>query len=147
MKLTKFFSSRFVGLSKNRLLKNDRQTIGKIGEEAALFFLQNKGYQLLVKNWRVRIGEVDLILRDRHELVFVEVKARTASRFAERFLLANVFARKQKTLIALARLYIAINYFNLEKAQPRIDVVGVLIDPTSMKPKRIEHIIAAVEIR
>ncbi len=50
---------------------------GKIGEEAALKHLQNRGYRLLERNWRHHRCEIDLILQKDEELVFVEVKTRT----------------------------------------------------------------------
>ena len=51
--------------------------IGLIQEEIALNFLLNKGYTLVKKNFRLgRIGEIDIVMKDKHIFVFIEVKSR-----------------------------------------------------------------------
>ncbi len=59
----------------------DRQTIGKLGENKALEFLERQGFQLVTRNYRHAHGEIDLILTKAELLVFVEVKTRTSRRF------------------------------------------------------------------
>lgn len=49
---------------------------GRLGETLALKFLQNKGYQLVTRNYHIRGGEIDLIMVKEGILVFVEVKTR-----------------------------------------------------------------------
>jgi putative endonuclease len=49
---------------------------GSRGEDLALEYLTNLGYELVARNWRSRAGELDLIMRDGDCLVVVEVKAR-----------------------------------------------------------------------
>lgn len=53
--------------------------IGKAGEDAALHYLQQRDYQLIARNWRCLHGELDLIMQQRGQLVFVEVKARRSA--------------------------------------------------------------------
>lgn len=53
-----------------------RSLVGSIGEDAACEHLRKKGYAILVRNWRVRGGEIDIVAKRGDELVFVEVKAR-----------------------------------------------------------------------
>jgi len=48
---------------------------GQAGEEAAAIFLEKKGIKILERNFRSRIGEVDIIALDGQTLVFVEVKS------------------------------------------------------------------------
>lgn len=55
--------------------------IGTLGEQLALKFLQQKGYKLIIQNYHIRGGEIDLILKKSGILVFVEVKTRTNQRF------------------------------------------------------------------
>ncbi len=57
---------------------SDRQ-LGQEGEVLAAQFLKAKGFQILEKNYRCRLGEVDLIVEDKDRLVFVEVKTRRDS--------------------------------------------------------------------
>lgn len=50
--------------------------LGTIGENAATAYLENKGYQILHKNYRCKYGEIDLITAKGETLCFVEVKTR-----------------------------------------------------------------------
>lgn len=71
------------------------QLLGRAGEDAALAHLLQLGYELVCRNYRHGRAEVDLIVRQAETLlVFVEVKARSSSRFGhpEEF----VTARKQQ---------------------------------------------------
>jgi putative endonuclease len=52
------------------------QLQGKIGEDIALAFYRGQGFELLERNLRFRRGEIDLILRKKNLLLFVEVKFR-----------------------------------------------------------------------
>lgn len=49
---------------------------GRWGEEAASRYLKAKGYRIIERNFRCRLGEIDIIALDGTELVFIEVKAR-----------------------------------------------------------------------
>lgn len=53
---------------------------GRQGEEIARSFLEGLGYAFVGRNWHCRAGEIDLIMRDGDEIVFVEVKARHGER-------------------------------------------------------------------
>ena len=53
-----------------------KQKIGKWGESVAAWYLAKKGYEILARHYTSRFGEIDLIAKDKDELVFVEVKAR-----------------------------------------------------------------------
>lgn len=53
--------------------------LGAAAEQLAVDALQRKGFQLVERNWRCIAGELDAVMWDREELVFVEVKARTGS--------------------------------------------------------------------
>lgn len=56
---------------------------GKIGEQLARTFLENKDYQILEINWRYRKAELDLIAKDHETLVFIEVKTRSTDLFGQ----------------------------------------------------------------
>lgn len=76
---------------------------GKKGEEIALSFLHEKGYNILETNWRHKKLEVDLIAKDGPTLVFVEVKTRSTNFFGlpEEFVDDN----KEKHLARAAAAY------------------------------------------
>jgi putative endonuclease len=52
--------------------------VGTAAEEAAAAYLQERGCDIVARNWRCRTGEIDLVARDGAVLVFVEVRSRTA---------------------------------------------------------------------
>ncbi len=58
-----------------------RALIGKRGEELAARFLEAQGFRILVRNWRCRLGEIDLIVQREQEIRFVEVKTRRGTAF------------------------------------------------------------------
>ncbi len=53
-----------------------RLTIGKNAEHRARLFLESRGYQFIAQNWQCYTGEIDLIVRDKTQIIFVEVRAR-----------------------------------------------------------------------
>ena len=57
--------------------ENPRIETGREGERLAARFLRKRGYKILRRNFRSRLGEIDLIARDGDEVVFVEVKTQT----------------------------------------------------------------------
>jgi putative endonuclease len=80
------------------------QAAGGAGEEAAEALLGRHGLAILQRNYRTRLGEIDLIARDGATLVFVEVRARSAGRFGGA--LASITPAKQRRIIAAARQYL-----------------------------------------
>ena len=97
--------------------------IGQDYEQHAESYLQSQGLSMIEKNYRCRAGEIDLIMRDRSTLVFVEVKARNTSRFGSP--VQTVTKAKQKKVIAAAKHYLAQKKIG-EKYAVRFDVLGIL---------------------
>ena len=93
---------------------------GAWGEALAAEYLRQKHYQLVASGYRSRFGEIDLIVKDRKFLVFVEVKLRKSDRFASAFEYVN--QRKQDRIRVTASIYLSQNPTNL---QPRFDVVEI----------------------
>src|SRR5690606_40089297 len=60
-----------------------RQQLGAWAEQQAAQLMQNHGFQFLASNYHSRYGELDLILVRDQELVFVEVKARAQTQYAQ----------------------------------------------------------------
>lgn len=96
------------------------QQSGRIAEQLASQFLQTRGLVLLASNHHCRGGEIDLIMRDRDTLVFVEVRLRRHAAFGGA--LASVDARKQQRLIIAAQHYLQRHPWN---GPCRFDVVGI----------------------
>lgn len=55
--------------------------LGNLAEDFAVQLLQNKGYQIIERNFRSRFGEIDIIAFKNNSLIFVEVKARWSDKF------------------------------------------------------------------
>lgn len=94
---------------------------GRAGERLAALELEGQGYRILETNFRCRYGEIDLIVEDECDLVFVEVKMRrgTASGLPEE----AVDARKQRRLLQVAAYYLALHEY-VERSW-RIDVIAI----------------------
>ena len=94
---------------------------GRRGEDLATAFLLSKGYGILERNWKSGRKEVDIIAQDGTDVVFVEVKTRSA----EDVLPATdaVDARKRRRLIAAAEAYVQTMRLNLS---PRFDIITVV---------------------
>jgi putative endonuclease len=102
-----------------------RAEIGELGEQLAVEHLQSSGLRVLVRNWRCRYGELDVIAADdaARVVVFVEVKTRTNDRFGG--VEQAVTPEKLRRLRRLAGLWLAGQ--DVRWAGVRIDVVGVRI--------------------
>ena len=117
--------------------------IGRLGEKAAARFLKGRGYKILAKNLHISHNEIDIIARDKQNLIFVEVKTRTLN--AENELpfgtpaQAVNYAKQQRTIQA-ARSYIKANPTSL---MIRFDVIEVILDNSDKKVSSINHIIGA----
>jgi len=59
----------------------DRRRKGKLGEDMAAKFLEERGYVILSRNYRYDRGEIDIVAEQGGEVVFVEVKLRVSDRF------------------------------------------------------------------
>lgn len=80
------------------------QARGRAAEDAALAYLQAHDLSLVTRNYRCRLGEIDLVMLDRGALVFVEVRARAGARFGGAA--ASVTGVKQRRLVAAARHFL-----------------------------------------
>jgi putative endonuclease len=86
--------------------RTDKQVTGDSGEDQALQYLQRQKLTLVERNFRVKGGEIDLIMQDGAVLVFIEVRTRAPG--AEQFggAAASVTPAKQRRLIVAAQLYL-----------------------------------------
>ena len=80
------------------------QAFGRAAEEFAARHLESRGCQILAERYRCKVGEIDLIVKDRDVVAFVEVKARRRSGFGDPVHAVNW--QKQRRLIATARYFL-----------------------------------------
>jgi putative endonuclease len=107
---------------------------GKAGEDIAAAFLNARGYDIVERNHRNRMGEIDLILKRKGVLIFVEVKTRTSTAYG--LPQEAVTGIKQEKIRKTALAYMQDN--GLEDAEIRFDVVAIMLENGS--GSRIQHI-------
>ena len=113
----------------------DKQTLGRFGEDQAVRCLRKKGYTILARNYRCRLGEIDIIARDKGFVVFAEVKLRKNDSYGE----AREFVTRGKLekILKTASLWLSQNDCEL---QPRFDVIEVYAPQGTQGAVRIEHL-------
>ena len=92
-------------LSKNLYNKENitAVSIGNIGEEAAVKALKKCGYKIIARNYRTKMGEIDIIAKDGEYTVFVEVRLRKSNTFGSPA--DTIDRRKQQKIIKAAQMY------------------------------------------
>ncbi|MGR2751490.1 YraN family protein [Agromyces arachidis] len=108
--------------------------LGRRGEQLAADHLQARGMRVIDRNWRCPHGELDLVLRDGDETVFVEVKTRAGDGYGHPF--EAITARK---LARLRRLALAwCDAHDGPRGRIRLDAVAVLAPAAA--PAIVEHL-------
>ena len=110
---------------------------GSNGESYAAEYLQNKGYEIITRNFSSRFGEIDIVCKKDNFIVFVEVKTR-----GRKALISGreaVTTGKQKKIIKTALIYLSAK--GITNLQPRFDVVEIMIT----ERVTVEHIINAFD--
>ena len=95
--------------------------LGHRGEELAAGFLKENGYKILCRNFKTRLGEIDIIGRDQDTYCFIEVKTRNSLRCGEPQEAVSIFKQRQMSRAAL--LFLKEN--RLLNAKARFDVVSI----------------------
>ncbi len=93
---------------------------GEAAERRARLHLESLGLRFVCANYHCRMGEIDLIMREKEAIVFVEVRQRKHSAYGGA--LASVTPRKQKRIIQAARHYLQKTAID---APARFDVVAI----------------------
>lgn len=118
--------------------KDDRKKLGAWGESVAAHHLEAKGYQIVARNWRCSLGEIDLVAKKGSDYAFVEVKTRRGTALGTPE--AGLTAAKSKKLLQLGAQYVADNDLDVDW---QIDLVAIELDAGG-KLLRCEHIPEAV---
>jgi len=109
---------------------------GALAEDQALAFLRQQGLRLMERNFRCQLGEIDLIMRDGPQTVFVEVKFRSQTRYGEA--IATVTHSKQCKIIKAATVYLQKKGW-FDKKSCRFDVVALEHNPDQPKIQWIKN--------
>ncbi|MBE6349360.1 MAG: YraN family protein [Spirochaetaceae bacterium] len=112
---------------------NHNKLIGNDGEKKACHFLTKNNYEIISRNWRKRIGEIDIIALQKDVIVFVEVK--TYPRGTCSALNYSLNKRKQKKIIETSKYFLNL-FRQYNEHYIRYDVI--LVDFPQFEP--IHHI-------
>jgi len=122
-------------MDQNVKKRSPKQELGKNYETVAERFLIERGFILIERNFSCRMGEIDLIMRDKDTLVFLEVRFRSHSHFGDP--LETVTRNKQKKISRAAQYYLI--QHKLNDTPCRFDVIGISSN-LNKKEKNALHI-------
>ena len=117
-----------------------KKNLGKFGEDCAAKFLEDNGYTIIARNFRIRSAEIDIIAQLGNVIIFVEVKARSNIRHGLPSEAVNF--RKQKKIIEAAGVFLRDE--NFSDCACRFDVVEVYLSGEHVR--KINHIENAFEV-
>lgn len=120
-------------------MTEERLKLGRQGEDAAVKFLKRLGMKIVERNLRTPVGEIDLIVKDKIILAFVEVKTRRGSAYGAPA--EAVGPRKQRQISQAAKWYL--NDHGDQGLQPRFDVIAITVNGDDFQ---VDHIPDAFEI-
>lgn len=99
----------------------NKRAKGTYFEEKAEKYLEDKGYEILERNYRIRRAEIDLIAKNENTIVFVEVKYRKTSNYG--YAQEAVNRKKQQKIYLAAQFYITEK--NLTNYDIRFDIISI----------------------
>lgn len=105
-----------------------KDELGRIGERHARLRLEALGYRFLTGNWHCQAGELDLVMLDGDELVFVEVKTRRGERAGRAD--EAISPAKSRKLLAAGEWFVADHPEHHDRIW-RIDLVAITIAPVT----------------
>ncbi len=114
-------------------MKEHNLNIGHLGENIAKEYLEKKGYSIVEQNYKNKYAEIDLILKGKNTLVFVEVKTRINEQFGIPEDAIN--REKLRRLIRNAQVYMMRKNYDIDF---RIDAVCIVLDENKQLI-RIDH--------
>ena len=103
-------------------MSSEKINLGKRGEETAVDFLKQNGYRVLKRNFKINLGEIDIVAREGNTVCFIEVKTRTSEILGHPF--EAISRVKQQKLSRVGLAYLKKN--GLMDAPARFDIVSVL---------------------
>lgn len=95
--------------------------LGRAGEADAICLLKKNGYRVLAKNYKTKLGEIDIVARDADTVCFVEVKTRNSDRFGYG---QEALTKSKQRQISKAAL-VFLKEHNLLGKKARFDVVSI----------------------
>lgn len=95
---------------------------GQCGEDAAAEYLKKKNYKIIERNYKNKIGEIDIIAKTKTDLVFVEVKTRSSKKFGTPTEAITYY--KKRKIVNTAKYYLLKNPTDLNISFDVVEVYG-----------------------
>ncbi len=102
----------------------DKKRLGSKAESLACKLLENKGFRIIERNFRCRVGEIDIIAKDNSYIAIIEVRSSTNYSFHDP--LCSFTALKIRRLRVLAQIWL--NRHNEQDAFVRLDIITVVFN-------------------
>ena len=120
--------------------QENTKTLGQLGEEKAAKYLRSKGYDILCRNFRCKLGEIDIVARSKarkNAIVFFEVKTRTNCEYG--LPCESVTPAKIKKLKSVIKTFAA--YYNYLDKDLCIDIIEILMLDGRVYIRHLENVI------
>ncbi|PHM39776.1 YraN family protein [Xenorhabdus mauleonii] len=108
---------------KAKAAKSNRYAVGRHYELQAKHFLQKQGLIFVAENVKIRGGEIDLIMRDKHTWVFVEVRFRRSAQYGDA--VATITQSKRSKLLHTAAVWLSQRNESLDTTPCRFDICAI----------------------
>jgi putative endonuclease len=107
----------------------DRLSLGKTSEEIAVRFLKRNRFKIIERNFSCKVGELDIIAKDKNSFVFIEVRSTRGSLFHNP--LDSITSSKINKLRILAQIWL--KKYGINNATLRFDVIGIVHKDTNIE--------------
>ena len=104
-------------------IKSKNKEKGDEGEKVVIRYLEQYGYEILTQNFRCRSGEIDVIFKDKEEIVFAEIKTRSGTNYG--FPAESVTMFKRNHILGTAKYFLY--RYDLWNCNVRFDVIEVYL--------------------
>jgi putative endonuclease len=108
-------------------------TIGQLGEAMAQEYLKKQGYKIVIRNYRTKRGEIDIIAEKRGCLVFVEVRTKVGERFGTPE--ETLDWKKRRKLLGNAKAYVVYQKYS---GLYRVDAICIVLSD-GIEKERFRH--------
>lgn len=112
----------------------NKKIIGNTGEDIATQYLENKGYEIVARNWQYMHRELDIVAKKDKTLIIIEVKTRAAYSLITP--IEAVTPRKQRLVISAANVFIEKHNINLDV---RFDIISIVYNNNTFEVEHIEN--------
>lgn len=118
----------------------NHKELGNRGEYLARIYLEQKGYEFIRTGYKAARGEIDLIMRENDEIVFVEVKTRTRrGAMAYGRGSARINREKQSRILSASRVFLRQEVLLTRKLTPRYDTIEIYLEKADSDRVHVLH--------